>query len=156
MKTLFILVLIGLAGWGGYYFGNNHGYEKAVFDQQNLDQNPDTTATEYSLSAAESVLVGVWRNSVDPRFTREFLADKSAVDLYDNGDSLDRTALSWNVFNDDAPDPTFKGEILPLTLYLHMSNGKEDLFFVLDKITPEALEMDDLDSGEVLTFIKEN
>lgn len=156
MKTFGILILIGLAAWGGYYLGNDHGYEKAVFDQKAENENQDLTATEYSLSAAESVIVGVWRSTQDPRFTREFKADKSAIDLYDNGDSVDKTALSWNVFNDDKPDPSFKGEILPLTIYLHMSNGKDDLFFELDKITPEALEMDDLDSGEVLTFKKEN
>lgn len=156
MKTFFILILIGLAAWGGYYLGNKQGYEKAVFEQQTLDENQDNIATEFSLSVAESVLLGVWRSNDDPRFTREFKADRSAVDLYDNGDSVDRTALSWNVFSDDKPDPDFKGEILPLTLYLHMSNGKDDLFFELDKITPEALEMDDLDSGQVLTFKKEN
>jgi len=156
MKTLFILILIGLAGVGGYYIGNDHGYERAVIDQKAENEPLVDSLVDYSLNAAEAALVGNWRNTEDPRFTREFRGDGSAVDLYDNGDETDRTQLSWNVFNADEPDTTYKGSYKDSATYLHMSNGAEDLFFELNKITSEELEMVFLDGNGVLTFKKVN
>lgn len=156
MKTLLIIILILLAGIGGYYLGNDHGYEKAIFDQNVEDVSENVDTSIYIKSAAETALVGLWRSKEDPRFTREFNSDGSAVDEYDNGDSIDSTLLTWNVFTKDEPDEEFTEAIEENTAYLRMVNRNDSLYFKINKITPDVLELIYLDRGGSLIFEKIN
>ena len=154
MRTLITIILIALSGFVGYYIGNNQGYEKAVFDSTTPKEQVSSQNQDETLQSARTALVGNWRSNDDARFTREFKADETAIDLYDNGDGFDKTALSWSVFNSGSTDAGYTGEYQDGVAYLHMSNGKNDLYFKIIKVTSEELSLFRISEGDILLFKK--
>ena len=96
-------------------------------------------------------IVGKWQSVDDEKFTREFKADGTAVDRYDNESASSGT---WKVFTKEDP-----AEVLfPIAddaVYIQMTmqgTQADKLNFKLAKLTPEELELVYMDRGGVLRF----
>ncbi|KKW46653.1 hypothetical protein A3C21_01570 [Candidatus Kaiserbacteria bacterium RIFCSPHIGHO2_02_FULL_59_21] len=105
---------------------------------------------DVGLIVSESI-VGKWQSVDDEKFTREFKADGTAVDRYDNESASSGT---WKVFTKEDP-----AEVLfPIAddaVYIQMTmqgTQADKLNFKLAKLTPEELELVYMDRGGVLRF----
>lgn len=153
-KASFIIIVLLVVVVGVYFFG-------PLVDKKAEAPVGDTLVTDEEnsrnlISASKTALIGLWRSKDDARFTREFRADGSAEDKYDNGGSFDRTMLSWSVFSEKYPDSEFNYPYEDGAAYLRMDNGEYNLFFKIIKITPEELELTYMDRGGMLIFTREN
>lgn len=99
-------------------------------------------------STAATGLIGSWQSMDDPKSVREFRSDWTAVDYYDSEEIGDS---DWTVFTAEdgiiTPFPQEDGVI-----YLRLADVDEHLYFKLNKITPEELELTYLDRGGVLRY----
>src|SRR3989344_2822598 len=102
------------------------------------------------LVVSESI-VGKWRSIDDAKFTREFKADGTAVDLYDNKDA---SGATWKAFTKEAPlSVSFPLEDSAVYIQMTMQGTQGDtLNFKLVKLTPEELELIYMDRGGTLRF----
>src|SRR3989344_4080302 len=102
------------------------------------------------LIVSESI-VGKWRSIDDAKFTREFKADGTAVDLYDNKDA---SGATWKAFTKEAPlSVSFPLEDSAVYIQMTMQGTQGDtLNFKLVKLTPEELELIYMDRGGTLRF----
>jgi len=150
MKKFFGVVLIIIVVLAVYFFYGKKTEAPILPDDEHADlfDNKD-----YLISASKSALVGFWRNNEDANFTREFEENGIALDRYEGEN--DQGVLTWDVFTKEKPDAEFSGEYENGTAYLVMSNGTDNLYFKIIKITPEELELVFMDGGGVLTFSRE-
>lgn len=94
---------------------------------------------------------GEWQSVDDSSFTREFRADSTLIDSYVGSES---TEGLWEVFTSDSGLET-PFEMQPGTVYLRITSNEgasEMLFFSINKLSPEELELTYLDRGGVLRF----
>lgn len=105
-------------------------------------------------AAVISNIVGKWRSTEDPLFIREFFADGSVVDSYDDENPLRQ---SWRVFTKaDTADLSVTFTPIEGTVYVAIFEGNTELplYFSVDKVTPETLEMTYMDRGNSLKFTR--
>ncbi len=114
--------------------------------------------TQDTAAAARAAIVGTWKSTDDASFVRSFSADGSVVDSY--GGKKD-PAEHWTVFTSVPPDggASLPADlhIVPGTAYLKISTGTDsadDLYFSIQTITPERLEMTYLARGNTLSFTR--
>lgn len=105
---------------------------------------------DVGLIVSESI-VGKWQSVDDAKFSREFKADGTAVDMYD---SKDATSGTWKVFTKEKPiEVAFPLEDDAVYIQMTMQGTQADnLNFKLSKLTPEELELVYMDRGGVLRF----
>lgn len=103
------------------------------------------------LIVSESI-VGKWQSVDDVKFTREFKADGTAVDMYDNKNA---TSGTWKAFSKEAPfSVLFPLEDGAVYIQMTMQGTQADtLNFKLVKLTPEELELIYMDRGGTLRFV---
>ncbi|MBI2612569.1 MliC family protein, partial [Candidatus Kaiserbacteria bacterium] len=92
---------------------------------------------DVGLIVSESI-VGKWQSVDDAKFTREFKADGTAVDMYDGKDA---TSGTWKVFTKDNPI-TVAFPLVADKVYIQMTmqgTQGDTLNFSLNKLTPEEL-----------------
>jgi hypothetical protein len=148
-----LLVLAGLvvAGGLGYFIGYDHGFDNSAapakanaFEQASVSDAATTMAN----------VIGMWRSTEDPSFTREIRNDGVVVDRY--AGEADSDGL-WMVFTKDIPDTSFTGTIEEGAVYLSMSMSEDEkYYFKVTNADGRNLELIYLDRGGALSFVRVN
>lgn len=102
-------------------------------------------------AAARIAIVGVWQSNEDPLFERSFSSDGTVTDSYD-GKKDD--GEQWTIFTGSSA-PSTKYPFSSGTAYVQIKSGTQsddDLYFSIEKVTPEVLEMTYMGRGNKLTF----
>jgi hypothetical protein len=135
------------------YFLEKEGL--VVEDTSSAFENDEhATLGDHRITATEAALLGEWQSTEDPHFVRIFKENGEAHDEY-REETIDRQILSWNIFTKENPDSDFKGTLEEDVTYLRMFNRTSgNLYFKLEKVTPEELGMIYLDQGKMLLFKK--
>ncbi len=156
MKMIFVLLLI-LAGIGGYYFGYDRGFEKSAGQSNKTDmkkeasETPEEHSTIKPSTAIARDIIGAWKSTDDSKFTRQFAADSTVIDTY-QGDEAATLHAMWKTFM------STDGESTPFDLkegivYLKVTTPEEVMFFKILRITSDTLEMTYV-GGDTLRFTK--
>ncbi len=111
--------------------------------------NLENTSGELALTVSKDIL-GKWQSVTDTKFTREFKSDGIVEDDYGGEFKL---TDKWRVFS-EKENIKVAFPLEPNISYLEFSNGKEQLYFKIIKITSEDLELVYMDRGGVLQFKK--
>ncbi len=102
---------------------------------------------------SSSDLIGVWRSTQDPKYTREFEASGAVIDRYEGDESATATG-TWSVFTAaDAPDG-LPFEIRGSDRYVLITSDGEALHFRIADASENQLELVYMDRGGVLTFVR--
>ncbi len=118
----------------------------------NWGDSAEGAGPEQDTSAAvRANIVGQWRSVQDPRFVREFRADGTLVDSYDDDPSLPQ---QWKAFSKGAPVQS-KIDLIEGQTYIEINDGTDSvLTFTVDKLTPESLEMMYLEAGRFHSYTR--
>ncbi len=110
------------------------------------------TKPDLALIVSQSIVAG-WQSNQDPKFIREFMANGTVSDLYDN--KVVSTG-KWVAFTSEKLPPVKLS--FPLekdAVYVQMTTTKapaETLDFRVNKITPDVLELTYMEKGGTNTF----
>lgn len=155
-----LLALLTFAAALGFYFGYNQGWESAVRTSATSTQEQPAGSQAKALPgygadsvAIHAAMLGTWENVEDPKFTREFKADGTVVDMYE-GDPSATVNATWRLFTAGDTDPDFQGSISSDTTYLKISDASTALFFSVVKAIGNDLQLIYLDRGNTLNFTK--
>lgn len=104
------------------------------------------------LERVRAGLVASWRSVDDAQFVREFKSDGSVTDSY-GGASVANDR--WLLFTSDMPPLNYNGPLDEGKVYLSIGvPGSEPLYFQVQSLSENRLELIYLDRGGVLVFEK--
>ena len=156
---LIIILFFFVAGLGvGYYFGFDHGFERAIGDPELLaesaqeDNTPIAQQDTDDAIQAPSGVVGVWQSKDDAQFTREFREDGAVVDRY-AGDESATTEGVWRLFMYPTEEQV-PFTIQPGVQYLRIAIPEEVLYFSITKVDTNDLDLVYLGLGNTLHFTR--
>ena len=149
MKTFILAILVLIAGVaGGYYYGQGKFALPVKTESKTIP-----VADKARIDAVNSLIAGRWQSEEDSNFVREFKADGTAIDYYDEQPAPSQTNGSWKLFSSSNPEqvafPIRENEV-----YLKMTFGKENYHFAVLAVTPEKLELMYMERGGILQFAR--
>ncbi len=117
------------------------------------DPSEGAAVSHESAETVRANIVGTWRSVEDPLSVREFLSSGSVIDTYDDGEPYRQ---GWSVFTkDDAPAAVLGFTPEAGRVYISMREGGDavpGMFFSVDNLTADTLEMTYMDRGSALTY----
>jgi hypothetical protein len=117
------------------------------------DPSEGAAVSHESAEAVRANIVGMWRSVEDPLSLREFLSSGSVIDTYDDKEPYRQ---GWTVFTKNDVGTTTLGFTPEAGLvYINMREGGDfvpGMFFSVDKLTADELEMTFMDRGNKLTY----
>ena len=113
--------------------------------------------TENTQALSGDPMIGTWQSTEDSKFTRQFNADGTVVDAYQNDASATMFGTWMVVDPAKEPQDTLNvpaDSLAGMTvLKITFSNG-DIMYFDVNKLTETSLTLTYLGRGNVLTFIK--
>ena len=109
-------------------------------------------STDQSITARIQI-IGMWRSTQDPKFTREFKNDGKVIDAYEG--SLPDFNGRWVIFTKQMPVDALPEALEDGTVYLSIATPEsEALYFKIVSINSRELQLVYLDRGGVFSFTK--
>jgi hypothetical protein len=130
------------------------------------DQNEHAAQGDHRITAAQTALLGEWQSTEDPNVVQIFKENGEGFDEYRTTEEPTQgSAFSWDLFTGENPlpgltdpnDGAFQGNIDKDAIYMRRyDRGSGNLYYKLEKVTPEELSMIYLGRGNILGFKKIN
>ncbi len=136
--TVAVVVILG-AGWLWY---------------EHFAASPEWSTPQGILLPLDTTLAGTWRSTEDSKFTREFRADGTVTDLYNNASP---GVSTWNVFSaTNLPEKAVSFPLEPGATYLQMVDVKTGnvLDFKVVALTANELQLIYMERGNTLDFMR--
>ncbi len=117
-------------------------------EEEVVTETPTVVQEQGSVSVqVERSIIGVWRSTLDPKFTREFRADGAVIDAYEGVEPGQGT---WELFT----NPTGENvPVIPDAVYLKVVGGGIPLYFTVTSVSDTNLELIYIDRGS-LSFVR--
>jgi|GEM_PF-3103847 len=155
---ILVLALAGLA----YYFGFDHGWERSVANSATSSQEENSESSQQNVeggySAGDARMVGKWKSTEDAKFTREFRADGTIVDMYLGEESATVSGLYAQIDTTVIAVPGVPRENLAGLTVIQIAFGDDPanpMFFGIHTLTDSELHMSNLSGrGNMLVFAK--
>ncbi|PIR82315.1 hypothetical protein COU20_03060 [Candidatus Kaiserbacteria bacterium CG10_big_fil_rev_8_21_14_0_10_59_10] len=151
---LYVAAIAAVAALAAFLVWGGAGGQPSVAGPENEEHaGVAGPSAEEQAPEVEAGLVGEWRSTQDPNFTRAFRADGTVVDRYE-GEPAASASGTWTVFT-EATAPA--GVAIPLNaagVYLLMNVEGDVLHFQVANVTATELELVYLDRGGVLVFTR--
>ena len=109
-------------------------------------------STDQSIAARIQIL-GIWRSTQDPKFTREFKNDGKVIDAYDG--SSPNSNGRWVIFTKQMPIDALPEVLEDGAVYLSIAAPESEAqYFKIASINSHELQLVYLDRGGVISFTK--
>jgi len=160
---IFLFVCLGIVmGLRTYVRAPAQSVDVVIENTEDMSQDiapvhTDSVLTDREISesnknlvqAVKSGIIGEWKSSTDAKFSRRFTTEK-VVDIYAGKVISDDT---WDIFTkENLYNISFAVELN--TPYLQIVTDSGSMYFKVNKVTPEELELIYMDKGNILKFTK--
>jgi hypothetical protein len=157
MNKIFLIAIAGLAVISlAYLLGADWSFNKLPQDKDFvIEREPqEKLPVEEVAKNFEKELIGLWQSDNDLNYSREFKANKTAIDTYRDEEGSEQRTLSWNIFSAENPDEEYSGSYESNTIYLSLSSGRNIAFYKVNRLSSGKLTLSNLETGELQTFSK--
>jgi hypothetical protein len=158
MKNAVLVIVAVVAAAGGYYVGYDVGFEKGENHEHadTMEQEIPEHGDDARLGAASTMLIGKWSSEDDRNFIREYKDDGTVIDSYGSVDGDVNTEATWELFtsnmNENVPFQLNNRDVY----IMQTEKGGEKLYFRIISVTPDSLELMNMESAGAMRFGKMN
>lgn len=152
MKKIILIALAIVIGVVGFQAGQFMAYRPSTENTEN-EVIEEKKMADPRITAAWEMMIGMWSSEDDRNFQREYRDDGTFTDSYASAEGETKTDGQWSLFTaDNADDMVF--ELNSENVYVKQVEEAGTFYFSIINVTPEALELMNLDKGNMLRFGK--
>ncbi len=149
MKKIILIVLaivIGVVGFqAGQFMALRSPTETPVVEEKKM--------ADPRITAAWEMMMGTWSSEDDRNFQREYRDDSTFTDAYGTTEGETKTDGQWSLFTADNADEMMF-QLNNDDVYVKQVEEAGTFYFRIVSVTPEILELVNLDKGNTLRFGK--
>ncbi len=150
MKKIILIVLAIVIGVVGFQAGQFMAFrpvtETPVVEEKKMADPRITSAWE--------MMKGLWSSEDDRNFQREYRDDGTFTDAYGSTQGEMKTDGTWSLFTSENADEELVFQLNNDDVYVKQVEDSGTFYFRIVSVTPEALELINMDKGNALRFGK--
>ncbi len=156
-KILIGILVVIVAGVGAYFLSLDNAIPGSVDTRaQNVADSTSGRpmgdgAISPEASAVSRAMIGTWRGSDDPKFTREFREDGIIVDRHEGDATATKNGI-WGVFTADMAPAGAASGLSSGVVYVQMTIDDASVYFTV--YAADTLKLMYLDGGKQAVFAR--
>lgn len=141
--TAIVIAVVGFQA--GQFVATRQPSEAPVIEEKKM--------ADPRITAAWEMMIGTWSSEDDRNFQREYRDDSTFTDAYASAEGETKTDGEWSLFTaENADEMVF--QLNNDDVYVKQVEEAGTFYFRIVSVTPETLELMNLDKGDALRFGK--